>query len=447
MKSTHTRFLFGLSVAVAALSFSAASAKEFLPRVGIIAENHSNANRTDDPAKEISDTVMRPYFGFVFTENTSEMKAKADVLLMNESYSRNTFNSQFLPTIEATLDWTIQPNRLSWALEDYAYIQRIDVNVADVPDNQEVFNVLTTGPDFIFARGLYDGLAKLRVGDVYYSESDQDNQRLIATGILTRALNDYSEAGVDASLSSVLFEEDYLIDYDIMSLVGRYKREMPFGILELQGGVDFVDHENGASDSLPTVSFKISSNPEAFQAWKLTYSRRYTDPAMDAYDPFYTRLIEDSETRVIEPAKVVGVGAYETGRGEISYGYNGARFGLTTTVYAADNSYLLDAGEDSNEWGAGVGLSYLFSERISFWMDYFQSRTEYPNKNDGFAETAAPSIGMSYAITETLNLALGAYNIDNDSDIRDPTTNELTQKYKDNVVYLNVEYKGQSKRR
>lgn len=429
------------------LPFSGVHAKEFIPRLGITMEDHSNANRVDNSDEEISDTVMRPYFGFTFKENTTDMKAKADVLLVNESYSRNTFNSQLLPTIDATLDWTIQPNRLSWAVEDYAYAQRISSTAADTPDNKEVFNVFATGPDFIFARGLYDGLAKLRLGDVYYEESDQDNQRLIATGVMTRALNEYSNAGVEGSLSAIKFEQDYLIDYNLISIVARYDRDMPFGVLDLRGGVDYVDYENGASDSTPAVAFKVHSNEGELHSWSASFSQKFTDPAMDAYDPFYSRLLDVSETRIIDPGKIVGVGVYETRRAELNYGYNGPRIGVTLSAFTGDSSFLLNAADDGTEAGGGAGLSYLVSERMTLWLDYYQSRTELPhNPNGSFAETTSPSFGISYAITDSLNVVGGAYSTDNDSDIRDLKTSKLTQKYKDSVLYLTVEYKGQSKR-
>ena len=439
-------FLLSAIVAGSLLAPLAVSAKEFIPRLGITMEDHSNANRIDDPDKEISDTVLRPYFGFTFKEDTADLKAKADVLLVNESYAKNTFDSQLLPTIEATLDWSIQPNRLSWVVEDYAYAQRINTVVADTPDNKEVFNVFATGPDFVFARGLYDGLAKLRLADVYYSESDQDNQRLITTGVLTRALNEYSKAGIEGSLSSVKFEEDYQIDYDIVSIIATYNREMPFGILDLRAGVDYVDHEIGSSDSTPALDLRVTSNKDALHSWSITYSDKFTDPAMDAYDPYYSRLLDVSETRLIDPGKIVGTGVYETERAELNYGYNGSRIGLTLSAFVGKSSFLLNAADDGEEKGGGVGLSYLLSERMTLWMDYYQSRTEFPNRNNGFAETASPSVGLAYALTERLNIAVGAYNVDNDSDLRDPKTNKLTQKYEDSVLYLTVEYKGQSKR-
>jgi len=439
------RYLLPLTVMGCLLASSGVSAKEFQPRLGITTERHSNANRIDDPDQEIEDTVMRPYFGFVFKEDTTDLKAKADVLLVHESYSRNTFSSQLLPTVEVALDWTIQPNRLSWAVEDYAYAQRINTTAGDTPDNREIFNVLATGPDFVFARGLYDGLAKLRIADVYYSESDRDNQRLIATGVLTRALNEYSSAGIEGSLSSVKFEEEYLTDYDLISILGRYNREMPFGVLDLRVGANYVDHEVGASDSTAAYALKVTSHKDAFHGWSISYSSKFTDPAMDAYDPFYSRLLDVSETRTIDPGKIVGIGAYETERGDVSYAYNGSRIGVTMSAFMGKNSYQLDAAADGEEKGGGIGLSYLVSERMTLWLDYYQSRTEFPNKDNGFAETRSPSFGVSYAVTESLNVVAGAYKVDNDSDIRDPETNKLTQKYEDNVLYLTVEYKGQSK--
>ena len=422
------------------------SAKEFMPRLGITMENHSNANRTDDPDKEVSDTLLRPFFGFTFKEDTTGLKAKADVLLVSESYAKNTFDSQLLPTIDVTLDWSIQPNRLSWVVEDYAYAQRISTVAADTPDNKEIFNVLGTGPDFVFARGLYDGLAKLRLMDVYYSESDQDNQRLIMTGVLTRALNEYSKVGIEGSLSSIKFEEDYQIDYDIVSIIASYNREMPFGILDARAGVDYVDHEIGSSDSTAAVDLRVTSYKDELHAWSITYSNKFTDPAMDAYDPYYSRLLDVSEARTVDPGKIIGTGVYETERVEVGYGYNGSRIRLTLSAFAGKSGFLLNAVDDGEEVGGGVGMSYLLSERMTLWADYYQSRTEFPNRNNGFAETASPSIGLAYALTERLNIAVGAYNVDSNSDLRDPKTNKLTQKYEDSVLYLTVEYKGQYKR-
>ena len=264
--------------------------------------------------------------------------------------------------------------------------------------------------------------------------------------MLTRALNEYSNVGIEGSLSSIKFEEDYQIDYDIVSLIASYNREMPFGILDLRAGVDYVDHEIGSSDSTAAIDLRVTSNKDELHAWSITYSNKFTDPAMDAYDPYYSRLLDVSEIRQVDPGKIVGTGVYETERAEVGYGYNGSRMRVTLSAFAGKSGFLLNAVDDGEEVGGGVGLSYLLSERMTLWADYYQSRTEFPNRNNGFAETASPSIGLAYALTERLNIAVGAYNVDSNSDLRDPKTNKLTQKYEDSVLYLTVEYKGQYKR-
>jgi len=157
-----------LLIGLPAVFLNTAVAKEFIPRLGLSVEQNDNIYKTRENAEE--DTIVTPYFGFIYEGQGPQLDASVDFEVRNERYTSSSFGNQNLFSVDAYIDWAIVPNRLIWAVEDVASTQRIEAFDKATPDRLQNFNVFTTGPDFIFSSGVYESLLKLRLGDVSYSE-------------------------------------------------------------------------------------------------------------------------------------------------------------------------------------------------------------------------------------------------------------------------------------
>jgi hypothetical protein len=428
-------FLF---VGLAALVLDTAGAKEFIPRLGLSVESHSNVLKTRDDEKK--DTIVTPYFGFLFENKSPNMDASVDMEVRNERYTDNAFGSQNLFSVDSFIDWVILPNRFVWAFEDLANSQRIDAFDTSKPDNLQNFNVFTTGPDYYFSSSTYEGLLKLRFGDVYYSKLGQDNRRVIASASVKRLINEYSLFGFNSAASLVDFEEEFFVDYDIGFLGPTYERELPYGTFEISTGMNWVNYDDGAKDSAPMAQFEFEyDSGGGLDVFKLSASSKYSDATLDAYDPLFSRLYDLGVNNPLNANEVAGIGAFESERVEASYTRGSRRVTASLLAYLNNRTALLrtDAEGDVEEVGYGVGLAYQIKEYLSLWASYYESDSDFPEKNS-YVTGSTPSIGFDLDLSDKLALSAG-------TSFGEEKSNEPKRDFSNNIVFLRLEYRGAEK--
>lgn len=440
--------VFGMSQAV--------SAKEFIPQFGISIEDHSNATKNDISPQ--GDTLFVPYAGFTFEEETSLIQSSIQFRVNREQYADDTFDTKNLFTMDGFIDWEIVPGRYIWVVEDAASSRRIDQTEPDSlgnsKQNLQNFNVLMTGPDVLLRRGVYQVVLKARLADVYYSEAATDNQRLLLSGAVNKDLNDYSKIGFDASVSFVRFEEDFNVDYDIGSMLATYDRELPFGTLELRGGFNFVNHQNAKDETgaIGELALQIG-RAGAPNTFRFSASKKFSDPALEAFDPLYTRLFDLGGERQVNSAETTGTGAFETRQAEANYSFSGDRVGLNVFAFFRESDFPINPTQATDEYGGGVGVYYLLRQNLRAFANYYQFRSELPNSSASagqnrpvtagdtstvYTDGTSPGFGLTYNISDTLSLSVGAVFTENDS-------NEQRRQFTDDVAYFRIDYKGTAK--
>lgn len=436
--------------AAALLVFQAsAKAKDFIPRLGVNIEDRSNAE-LNPAGEEVADTLIAPYFGFELNEQQDRLQASIDFFIKRETYAENTYGAQSLFNIDGVVDWEVLDGGMNWVIEDHAFSRRVDLTADNRPDNVQNYNVLATGPDFLFSRDAFDAILKLRAADVYYSKTDDDNLRLIASGAINHPINEYSRLTGELSHSHVAFDRDFGVDYDITFLSGNYERDMPFGVLNARGGVATVSYENGASDSAPLFEVNVANEEALGYLYSISLSKKYSDPALEAYDPFYSSLLEINDQQALAPNEITGAGVYELDKAEVTYGLQGSRFGINFAAFGAQRNPLL-SGFETTDFGGGAGISYLLSERLVVSGDTSIYRSEYQEEDivegtssgaqptvqtvDRYADITSSGVALSYALRESLFLKVGMR-------LQDSVSNDPDRQYKDEIITFNVEYRG-----
>jgi len=435
-----------LLIGLSAVLLNTAVAKEFIPHLGMTFEQNDNIDKeTKDKAEE--DTVITPYFGFIYEDQGPHLDASVDFEVRNERFSSNSANNQNLFSIDSFVDWVILPNRFVWAIEDVANTQRISAFESASPDNLQNFNVFTTGPDYIFSSSSYEGLLKLRLGDVYYSDTGADNQRIIGSASAKRLINEYSSLGISGAISLVDFEEVFRVDYDIGFVGATYERELPYGTFELSSGVNWVAHDNGTDESAPMgeLEFEYDGGGGGANVLRLAASTKYSDPALDAYDPLYSRTYDVGAGDPMNANQISGDGVFSSDRIEAGYIRNGKRIRFNLLAYLNNRESLLNASEaDVEEKGFNVGLSYLLRDSLSLWVRYNASDNDFKN-NNSTVKGMFTSAGFDYSITQYLKLSVGASDGEEDSEAINPSLDIETDDQRDfsnTIVFLRLEYRG-----
>ncbi len=436
---------------LAAMFSGTVSAKEFVPFFGFGVESHSNITRGNDKSAlpKTSDTVYRPYAGFNFSEKVDKVSAEMQFRVERQLYSKGSFDDQNFFAVDGFVDYEVVPGRFIWATEDSANTRRIIIQDPATPDNLQTFNVFTTGPDLHFTRGANDIVVKGRLGDVHYSDQLADNTRFIGSVALQRAVSEVSRIGLNVSGSLVRFQQDFQVDYDLASVTAGYDRETPWGSLGIQGGYNFLDFENGVSESDPSLqaSLVIGGKEESANALTFSASQKFSDPALDVFDPIYTRLFQVQGVGTIDTNERAGTGASRTRRGELSFERHGDRYGVKLFGYLQDLDRPVDIQETQKEKGGGLNLSYVLRERINVWASYFRFESDFTNKridNDP-ANTGDPvsvdgvtvAAGLSWQIRERVSLSIGAKREKDDS-------NSVERRFTDNTVFVNIQYQGET---
>lgn len=429
-----------------ALLLPVADAKEFIPRLGLSLEQNDNIKKTKDNPE--ADTVITPSFGFVYEDQGPALNASVDFEVRNERFSSNASSNLNLFSIDSFIDWIISPNRFIWAIEDVANTQRITAFDPASPENLQNFNVFTTGPDFIFSNGSYEGLLKLRLGDVYYSDTGADNQRVIGSASAKRLINEYSSLGISSAISIIDYEDAFRVDYDIGFLGATYERELPYGTFKLETGANWVTHDNGVNENAPRGELEFEFNGGGPNELRLAASTKYSDPALEAYDPLYSRTYDVGVGTPVNANQISGDGVFDSDRVEASYARSGRRMRINLLAYINNRESLLGASDaDVEEQGYNVGLSYLLRDSLSIWARYNASENDFKNKNSSVKGTAT-TVGLDYSISQNLKFSVGASFGEENSEVIDPRleSNEEDQRdFSNDIVFLKIEYTGVQK--
>lgn len=195
-------------------------------------ENHelsvyAGAGYTDNLERltsgESSESILAMGGRIDWRQNTRRLEfgAKGDVAYLH--YSGNSKNGELVGNLDGDLRLSLVPDQLAWIVEESLGQAQISVTAALSPENREVVNLLSTGPEWRMQLGESTEVGiEGRYGRVDYSESNLDNNRWLATGHIGHELSARSRLSLVADASRINYRSAVNRDYDSRSGFLRY---------------------------------------------------------------------------------------------------------------------------------------------------------------------------------------------------------------------------------
>lgn len=144
-------------------------------------------------------------------ENSPQLTLRGASNIEYRDYVRDVFEDGVYGSVSLAALWTVTPQRLNWAIEDYFSQTVIDVRATDTPNNRQNTNILSTGPDFLFRINSLNSLEiSARYSNQYYEITDSDNDRLQGDLRWIHRLSQRTDISLNYQTQAVQYANDVL---------------------------------------------------------------------------------------------------------------------------------------------------------------------------------------------------------------------------------------------
>ena len=188
---------------------------------------------------------------------------------------RNTTGDTIYPRGDATINAVLLKERLDWYVRDRAEVVRIDTLQADTPTNQEIANVLITGPTAMARFGPADrGIAEARYEVATYQKSAiKDSWKYIGALRWERTVSPSKLFSANIEARSVHAYQYYRKFDGYFSYVST----RPTSTFKLNLGTMLIDQYMGTQINEGTYLFDYGYKPNSRTLWSITADRQFSD--------------------------------------------------------------------------------------------------------------------------------------------------------------------------
>lgn len=344
-------------------------------------EHNDNVNLSEnDP---VSEDILRPAFGFRFSEAGSTIQAYADGVIEYRDYLSGVYANEWRSQLSGRVNWVVMPERLSFVFEDSLGVQPINTLVADAPSNLQQTNVFALGPTFNFHLGAAArGQAELRYINSYAEDTDAfDSSRFVGALRVIKDLDPTSQLSGNLQAEHIDFTHSTSgPSYDRYSLYGRYTRTLRLFDYSVDLGYTRIDSGGaGGSDSKPLVRFNADWRPSERSTLTLNAAHQYTDAASSMITTVELRVVPVAgapiPTSIATGGAVVNSDPYLEDRISLAYTWQGATsaFGVAPFYHklAYLNPELHPDNNDLNESGRGANVFASWDPRPGWKIGAF----------------------------------------------------------------------------
>jgi hypothetical protein len=375
-----------------------------------------------------SDLISTPYFGLTYARQSAKTDANVAFRIRRNVYRRETQQNQTFPNLNAVVDWRIVPERFTWALNDFASQNQIDVQNAPTTDNTQNVNTFITGPDGFFRFG---DSKRLQLGarftDSRFEVTNENSTRAVGFGRFSFDLSARSALSLNYDYSSTQFEDPANPDFDRQDFFFQARTRRVRSDFVFDAGYTVIDQE-GTSQRNPLFRLTWNRQLAAKSSVGLTGAYVVSDSSLNL------AVTGGSSANLIPGGNVANTAnTFVDERLNFFYTNSGRRTTTTIRFYARDQNYETTPNDQS-----GLGAAFNISRRItpkltaSFLASYQKTefRDETPTRIDYDTDMG---LNFSYSLGRWLAFNGGLTWSNRDSD--DPT-----QDYTETRAILGITY-------
>lgn len=373
----------------------------------------SNVNQTPVGEPDYYTTVE---WGGSYKEVSPRLRLEANGLIQG-SFLHRVGTDSLLPQGEVSANAVLSKERLDWDLQDRVNVVRTDILGPDTPSNQELSNVIRTGPNFTARLGK---LNRLRVEAKYEQTSFQvssskNSIKHIGAVRLVHALSTVSEFSLNFEPSRTFSANGY---EEYRTFLG-YSRTSPDKLLDAQVGETRILPDSLTGYREPLIDVRGVYRQTARYSWTGTYSQKFSDVGDAILDPL---LITDP--------LLSGLGLFYQKSAGLAFDYKYADLLATVRLGRQYRDYKL-----TGDWDKTDSVVFDFSRKLrrdsTLGFTASVSDTTYSNPlNNNRSESLSAQYGFLLNRELAWNFGVGYRTRDSVTSSRD---------FSETLVFTNLE--------
>jgi putative beta-barrel porin BBP2 len=316
---------------------------------------------------EQGETVLMPQLTFNIAQAGSRLNLNAGGRLQYLDYRDDTFDDGFRGSFSGQALWTLLPERLEWAFDDYLARQPIDTLASFNPDNEQQVNYFITGPTLFLRMGAATrSQFDLRYSTTYAEDSREfDSDRYNVAARLVRDLDPTRSISANVEATRVEYNRAPTnVDYTRYDGYARYTSRFRSFDLNIDVGASRLEFEEGQDNAWQPLF-------RGDLAWRVSPRSKF-DAALGygfsdaAEDLVRTEIANGTPVDVVgDPTVAVSPSVFKQRRLELGYEFSGARFGLQVRPFYQRVGYVDATALDENSWGGLLQASYKVRPRMT----------------------------------------------------------------------------------
>lgn len=392
---------------------------------------------------EISEDVLSPQLRFEFAHDTSTVTAnlRGDVQYLD--YLDDVYDDDTRGEFTGQLDWTIVPERITFAARDTLSEQSVSSLAAFTPGNQQQINVFEAGPTFLARFGdAMRGQLDFRYTNSWAEETESFNSdRYNVAARLLRLLSDTDALVFNLEASQTEYDTiAELYDYKRYDGYVTYRSQLSRLDLNIDAGYSRLEPEG--VDSTSSVLFRGYMGwqvaPRSLLSANLDY--QFGDASQDLIQrvgaPGEPVDPNDPGGPIIgqpgDPNLQIIPDTFKQKRANLNYEFTGERLTLLAQPYYEQLRYLRDDTFDANNYGVSVTAVYALNQRTRFSAVAQRYDREFDNIDRDDTDTILGA-GVAMRFSRHWGAQFDYRHRKRDSSVGG-------QNYTENVVVLSITY-------
>lgn len=379
------------------------------------------------PTNETRETTYTTKLGVAVTRDSHKLNTQIEFENEYKDYQDDTFDDENVPSLKATADWRVAPERFAWFLQDIFTQEQIDDLAAGTPNNEQDVNSFTTGPNLFFRLTPTDAIKlEFRYTDSYFEESDEDSTRYSQSIGWQHMLASLTSVSLNLENAVVEFDNEISNDnFDRQDAFVRWETKQARNLLELDIGVTSINRDRGEDEDESLVRFSWNRQLSARSNLDVTLTREISDAGRDIA---ISTLVGSGQISLADS----GTGdVFTDKRLDISYFLQGKQTAAAIDIFSRNQDFQIPSF-DEKERGIGIQVKRNMARKLTLTVFGNATRTEFLGVRRTDKDTEY-GIGLSFRLGKHLSLNVGGEWSTRDSD--DPS-----QEFREKKATLQIAY-------